>query len=93
MKLVHTEIFLNKTIDVFEEYDRKYYRCIYTAKIDGELLVPRGGGVSDGRYYEIKKAVTSAKLSIRKNLNKADEIAKLEAQIAELQARLEKLRG
>lgn len=88
MKLVRTEIFLGKTIEVFK-IDYRYF----LVKIDGEVLVPRGGGVSDGKYLDETKAITSAKISIRKNIKKADEIANIESEIARLQARLKELRG
>lgn len=79
MTKICTEIFLNKTIEIFK--DNGYF----IAKIDGEILVPRGGGVSDGKHRNITKAITSAKLSIRKNITKADKIAELQAMIAKLE--------
>lgn len=88
MKLVKTEIFRGKTIEVFKADYRHF-----SVKIDGETLVPRGGGVSDGKYTDETKAITSAKISIRKNMSKADEIANIESEIARLQARLKELRG
>lgn len=87
MKLVHTEIFMGKTIEVFNNNGRYYF-----VKIDGNVLVPRGGGVSSGEYRYIEKAVTSAKISIKKNISKADEIANIEKEIEILQARLAALR-
>jgi hypothetical protein len=96
MKLVKTEIFMCKTIEVFEEYNRKYYRFEYTVKIEGEHL----HSVSSGKkretpsvYATESRAIGAAKSSIRKNASKDDEIKRIEAEIAELQARLEMLRG
>ena len=86
MKNVHTEIYFGKTIEVF-------YNGYYSVKIDGETLVPRGGGVTTGNYLDCKKAIGSAKISIRKNMNKANEIANIESEIERLQARLKELRG
>lgn len=88
MKLVHTEIFMGKTIEVFNNNYRYFF-----VKIDGNVLVPRGGGVSSGEYYDIKKAITSAKISIKKNMSKSDEIANIEKEIKILQAKLAALRN
>ena len=92
MKKVHTEIYMGKTIEVFRDCGFFDYRCFFV-KIDGNILVPRGGGVSSGKYIDVQKAVTSAKLSIKKNMNKADEIANIEKEIARLQAILAELKG
>jgi hypothetical protein len=89
MKRVHTEIYMGKTIEVF--YNVNYSH--YFVKIDGNILVPRGGGVTSGEYHDMKKAIMSAKVSIRKNTAKTNEVANIEREIAALQARLEALRN
>lgn len=99
MKLVHSEVYMGKTIEVFYEHVRWQFRTSewdngdrYTVKISGERYAPKQKRDGDGTYWELGKAIGAAKLSIKKNATKTDEIARLEAEIARLQAELEVLR-
>lgn len=96
MTLVKTENFMGKVIEVFEEYDWKYNHFMYTVKIDNKYLHSISSGKKSenpSTYATENRAFGAAKSSIKKNMNKADEIANIEKEIARLQARLEELRG
>ena len=82
MKIVHTEIYMGKTIEIYS--DR-------TATIDGEKFKDADGRIR--AYMNIGTAKMAAKAKIRKNASKADEIKKLEAEIEALQAKLKEMRG
>jgi hypothetical protein len=92
MKKVHTEIYYGKTIDVFQHWNEEYFRYYYTAEVDGIPFMAKTDRYI-ATYRTAKMAAGSAKHSITLNASKADEIKKIEEQIAELQAKLEKLRG
>lgn len=95
MELVKTENFMGKAIEVFKEYDWKYHRFVYTVKIDNKYLHSISSGKkseSPSTYATENRALGAAKSSIKKNMNKADEIANIEKEIERLQARLKELR-
>lgn len=102
MKKVHTEIYMNRTIEIYEDTGYEYdwtlncdvRRTFFHASIDGEMILTSYGyGLENTRYYKQHFALSGAKTKIRKNASKSDERKEIEKQIAELQAKLEKLRG
>lgn len=62
MKKIHSEIYLGKTIDVFKEYNDKYFRYDYTVQIDG-----KDSDFKESRncYSTIGRAVMVAKKALK----------------------------
>lgn len=96
MELVKTGNYMGKAVEVFKEYDWKYHYFVYTVKIDNEYLHSINSGKKSenpSTYATENRAFGAAKSSIKKNMNKVDEIANIEREIERLQARLKELRN
>jgi hypothetical protein len=98
MKVVHSEVYMGKTIEIFYRIAKYEERTSvwdngkrYTVKINGEWFTPKSKNGNE--YWELSKAIGGAKSSIKKNATRADEIARLEEEIATLQAKLDALRN
>lgn len=85
MKKIHSEIYLGKTIDVFREYNDKYFRYDYTVQIDGK---DSNFKESRNSYATIGRATMVAKRSIKRDMSVTKKNAN-KITVAELKKQLE----